>query len=116
MTAPAIDGVLLRLAPGEPVPLDAALLRARDSIRAALGALREIPDSALARAWPVGDEVDVRYGFYRQLEALEDARALIRPLLAAARMHETPARPLVAAASAARWDLHGLLAGLSDDE
>jgi len=116
MTAPAIDGVLLRLAPGQPVPLHAGLARARESISAALVALRDVPDPALAHPWPTGVEVDLRYGFYRQYETLEDARAQIRPMLAAARTHETPARPLVAAASAARWDLHGLLAGLSDDE
>lgn len=116
MAAPALDEVLLRLAPAQAVPLDARLLRARDSIRAALAALHEIPDSVLGRPWPNGVGVDLRHGFYRQLEALEDARALIRPLLAAARTHETPARPLVAAASAARWDIHGLLVGLADDE
>lgn len=115
MAAQAIDGVLLRLAPGQPVPIDAGLVRARDSIRAALVALREVPDSVLGRPWPSGVEVDLRYGFYRQYEALENVRALVRPMLAAARMHETPARPLVAAASTARWDLHGLLAGLGDD-
>jgi hypothetical protein len=117
MTAPAIDGVLLRLAPGQPVPLDAGLLRARDSIRIAITDLTEVSDSTLELLWPWrGEEADVRYGFYRQSEALADTLALIRPLLEVARVHETPARPLVAAASAARWDLHGLLAGLTDDE
>jgi len=115
VAAPAIDGVLLRLVPAEPLPVDAGLLRARESIRAALVALRDVPDSVLARPWPSGNEEDLRYGFYRQFEALEDARARVRPILAPARMSETPARPLVAAASAARWDVHGLLAGLSDD-
>lgn len=116
MTAPAIDGVLLRLAPAEPLPLDAALVRARDFIRNALNDLTQVPDSALELPWPWrGDEADVRYGFYRQYEALADTQALIRPLLEVASVHETPARPLVAAASAARWELHGLLAGLSDD-
>lgn len=117
MAAPAVDGVLLRLAPEPPARVDARLLRARDSIRNALTCLRDVPDSVLELPWPWrGDEADVRYGFYRQYEALADAQALIRPLLDIARAQEAPARPLVAAASAARWDLHGLLAGLSDED
>lgn len=113
MTAPVVDDFLLRLAP--PVPVAPELLRARDSVRAGLAALRQVPDSALERPWEWrGGEVDVRYGFYRQYEVLEDARALTRPLLAGA--SETPARPVVAAASTARWSLHGLLVGLDDED
>ncbi len=97
------------------MPVAADLLSARDSIRAALATLRVVPDSALERTWEWhGGELDVRSGFYRQFEDLEDARARVRPLVADARAEEGPARPLVAAASAARWDLHGLLASLSD--
>lgn len=116
MTAPVLDDFLLRLAPAPPVPVASELLRARDSIRASLAALREVPDSALERAWHwSGGELDVRYGFYRQYEELEDARARVRPLVADASAEGGPAaRPLVAAASAARWDLHGLLSSLSD--
>lgn len=115
MTAPVLDDFLLRLAPTPPVPVAAELLSARDSIHAALATLRVVPDSALERTWEWhGGELDVRSGFYRQFEDLEDARARVRPLVADARAEEGPARPLVAAASAARWDLHGLLASLSD--
>jgi len=115
MTAPALDDFLLRLAPAPPVPVAAELLSARDSIRAALATLRVVPDSALERTWEWhGGELDVRSGFYRQFEDLEDARARVRPLVADARAEEGPARPLVAAASAARWDLHGLLTSLDD--
>ncbi|MEX2547938.1 MAG: DinB family protein [Chloroflexota bacterium] len=115
MTAPVLDDFLLRLAPAPPVAVAPELLRARDSIRASLNALREVPDSALELVWHWrGGELDVRYGFYRQYEGLEDARARVRPLVAGAQAQEGPARPLVAAASAARWDLHGLLAGLAD--
>ncbi len=112
-----MDDLVARLAPSAANPVPAELLRARDSVRAALAALRDVPDSALERAWVWrGGDVDVRYGFYRQYELMEDSRARIRPLLAAAGSSEGPARPLVAAASAARWDLHGLLAGLGDDD
>ena len=115
MSAPPIDGILLRFAPAPPTPVDPGLLRARDSIRRGLVDLAAVPEEALARPW-LGDEEELRYGFYSHLQRLEDARALIRPLLGGARAHETPARPLVGAATAARWDIHGLLAGLSDGE
>ncbi len=115
MTAPVLDDFLLRLAPLPPVPVAAELIRARDSIRAGLSALSQVPDAALEGVWRwQGGELDVRYGFYRQYEALEDARAIVGPLLIAARGNETVAQPLVAAATAARWDLHGLLEGLDE--
>lgn len=114
MTTPLVDDFLPRLAPEAPVPVAEELVRARDSVRDALGVLREVPDAALVWPWEWrGGEVDVRYGFYRQYEVMEDARARTRPLLSGA--SEAPARPLVAAASTARWNLHGLLAGLDDE-
>jgi len=117
MTAPVLDHFLLRIAPAPPVSVAPELLRARESIRASLAALRQVPDSALERNWQWHDgELDVRYGFYRQYEELEDARTRVRPLVADARGDEGPARPLVAAASAARWDLHGLLSSLTDTD
>ena len=115
MTAPAIDDFLLRHAPAPPQPVDPALVRARASINAAITELRHVPDTSLEHGWPWGDdEADVRYGLYRQYEALEDVRARVRLRLAAAARGDTPARPLVGAATAARWDLHGLLSGLDE--
>lgn len=115
MTAQALDDFLLRHAPTRPLPLAPALDRARQSLNAALAELRLVSDAVLETGWPWrGDEADVRYGLYRQYEALEDARARIGPLLRQSGDRDTPARPLVAAATAARWDLHGLLNGLDD--
>ena len=117
MTAPALDGFLLRHAPQVPLPVDAALLRARRSLNGALATLDDVSDAALEGGWPWrGGEADVRYGFYRQFEALQEARAAIRPKLTDAWPGEPPARPLVASATSARWALHGLLAGLTDEE
>ncbi|HUG48520.1 MAG TPA: DinB family protein [Candidatus Limnocylindria bacterium] len=111
----ALDDFLLRHAPRTPEPVDAALLDARRSLSQALTVLGSVNDESLERPWTWrGGEADIRYGFYRQLEALQEARARTRPLLAAALAHDPPARPLVAMASAARWDLHGLVAGLSE--
>ena len=61
-----------------------------------------------------GSELDVRYGFYRQFEELQDARARAEVLVTDAVARGGQTRALVAAATAARWDLHGLLAGLQD--
>ncbi|MDP8904624.1 MAG: DinB family protein [Chloroflexota bacterium] len=117
MTTSAPDRFLLEHAPAAPRSLDPALVSARDSLRAALAELRTVRDDALERRWPWrGDAADVRYGFYRQYEELEGARAAAGRALVTARESDTPARPLVAAATAARWDLHGLLAGLADDD
>jgi hypothetical protein len=117
MTAPAIDDFLLRLAPVEPRDVDPALLRARASVAAGLADLRMVPDSALEAPWTWGGgELDVRYGFYRQYEAFEEVRASVRRRFSGMRIQDTAARPIVAAASAARWDLHGVLAGVTDDD
>jgi hypothetical protein len=115
MTAPPLDDFMLRLAPQPPLPIDQTLARARGSIRSALADLAAVDDSAMEKPWPWrGEEADVRYGFYRQYEALEDLRARIAPTLAGAVRTQSPARPLTGAATAARWDLHGLLAGLAE--
>ncbi len=115
MTTPVLDAPLLRLAPAAPVALAPELVRARDSIEAGLTLLGSVPDTALERPWHWRDgELDVRSGLYRQYEELEDSRALVALSGAQAKTGESVARPLVAAATAARWDLHGLLAGLAD--
>ena len=116
MTAPPLDEFMLRLAPAPPLAVDPALLRARSSIRGALADLAAVDETAMEKGWPWrGDEADIRYGFYRQYEALEDVRARLGPILAEAYGWQFPARPLVGAATAARWDLHGLLAGLPEE-
>ena len=112
----ALDAFLLQHAPAPATPVDDGLRAARRSMRAALAELAAVPDSALERAWPWrGDEADVRYGFYRQYEDLEQARARVRALTAEQRSAEPPARPMIGATTAAGWDLAGLLAGLPDD-
>jgi len=115
MTTRAMDAITQRLAPSAAPLVPQELLRARDSVAAALAALREVADESLEQTWEWHDgKLDVRYGMYRVYELLEDARASVRPMLAGAGAAESPARPLVAAASVARWDLHGLLAGLGE--
>lgn len=111
----AVDDFLLRHAPRPPRPVEGAILDARAALNDALVMLVAIDDGSLERTWPWRDiEVDVRYGFYRQYEALEEARARISRSLPAG-AGRSPAQPLAGAATAARWDLHGLLGSLSDE-
>lgn len=79
-----------------------------------MATLCAIPDAALERPWHWRGELDVRTGIYRQQEELEDHRARIQPLVAAAVDPRVPALPLLAGSSAARWELYGLLSGLED--
>lgn len=111
-----LDDFLLRHVPRPPARLPPALVEARQRLDAALEALVRIDDSELEQPWPWRDIVtDVRYCFYRQYEALELARAEIAPGLVAPLASQPPARPLAGAATAARWELHGLLIGLRDE-
>jgi uncharacterized damage-inducible protein DinB len=115
--APPLDEFLVRHAPGTPLEVPEQLVAARRLLRSALHLLASIPDGALERPWAWrGDEADVRYGLYRQYEALEHARADVTRRLAQHAEAVPPAQPMLAAADAARWDLHGLLAGLDDSE
>ena len=112
-----MDDFLLQHAPRAPQPVEEALLEARQRVRLGLAILASVEDATLERGWSwQGDEADVRYGFYRQLEAFHEARARVRPLLLDAGHHEPPARPLVAEAAARHWALEGLLAGLQDEQ
>jgi hypothetical protein len=97
-------------------PLAPVLADARLDLLAAIDDLRTITDTSLERpwAWTGGSEVELRYGFYRVFEALElamlDADAAVRR----AGIDRGRAADLIAPATAARWDLHGLLATLPD--
>lgn len=117
MKTATIDDFLLQHSPVEPQAVPPALLSARDSVRRATTELHAVPDSVLEKPWPWrGEETDVRYGFFRQFEAFEEARGRIRAALARDDEAESPARPLVGLATATRWDLHGVLAGLADED
>jgi hypothetical protein len=113
-----MDPTLVELTPGPTIASPAELADARRSIDAVAVALVAIPESALERPWAwQGDEADVRYGLYHALERLEAAEADARRAIAAAERRGTllpaaPAAGRIAPATIARWDLHGLLAGL----
>ena len=117
MTGIAVDPVLERYGPPPTAPLAAWLADARATLTGAADAMLGLEERELNRRWwwredREGD-TEVRYAFYRSLEALERATGV-----AAARVHAAGDRPAGAApfalATAARWELHGVLAPLSD--
>ena len=115
MAATHLDAPLLRHtddADARPIP--PAIVEARADLQAIVGDILAIPESSLERdwAWIGGGEADVRYGIYRVHELLERAE-----VEAARSLRDAPdpglAAALQAPATAARWDLHGVLAPLS---
>lgn len=125
---------MLPAALGPPRPLPAGLLAARAKVDALLRELLAVPDGALrdkaddlppdgmppgaataetrpkagfGETWPwLGrDRADVRYGFYHLLELLERGRTAVVPVGGKA----TQAGLVLGDATAALWDLHGLL-------
>ena len=83
---------------------------------AAVVELRRIPDASLTKpwTWKGGSEEELRYGFYRIGEAFERAGIDADASLRATGTHRGRPADLMAPATAARWDLQGLLIGLDD--
>lgn len=99
----------MQLPPAEPLP--GSLREARAVLEEAVRPLAAVREDALTRAWRwrgQDGEADVRYGFYRLYELLEEAAAS-----AAADGGTTQAGRILGQATAARWDLHGLLLPLT---
>ena len=101
--------------PVPPIALHAAVPAARARVVAAAHDLLAVPDAALERAWPWRDaEADLRYGFYHAFEVLEAATGAVRRALDEAGTRPAPGARRAAAATAARWDLHGRLVTLGE--
>jgi len=112
MTA-VLDPFVLERAPGPTVGLDPALLGARAALNDLLAQLARVDDSQLTYAWTWDrNAVDIRYAFYRALETIEAATSALSRAMAGTPSSE--ARDAVGAATAARWELHGLLVTLAD--
>lgn len=100
----------LELPLGPPAPLHSAVARARELLVETVSRLLPVPDAALARPWRWQDGgADVRYGFYRLYETLEEAKVALGRTLERGAARRTEAGRILAQATAARWDLHGLL-------
>ncbi len=117
MTNETLDAPLLQFTdPSLARPLAPALASARIDLIAAARDLLAIPESALAQPWAwIGrGETEIRYSAYRAAEALEQAEIEARSTAAPADPHDRRAARIVGPATAARWDLHGLLLPLDD--
>jgi hypothetical protein len=117
MTETAMTDPLLRYTDGVPPrPIPEALLAARRDVWAAVSALATLADADLEKPWSWrGDsEIELRYAFYNVSETFEragiDAVAALRKTGA----DRGRAADLIAPATAARWDLQGLLIQLPD--
>jgi len=97
-------------------PLPSAIADARADVLSAAADLLAIPDAGLVKPWDWigGSEEEVRYGAYRAAEALELAEIEARTLVSAGDASERRAALVVGPATAARWELHGLLVPLDD--
>ena len=97
-------------------PPSPSLERARSDIVAAAVDLLAIPEVALTNpwTWKGGSEEEVRYGAYRAAEALEQAEVEARSMVASTEADAGRAERIIGPATAARWDLHGLLLPLDE--
>lgn len=114
-----VDAVLERYGPPATIGLPPWIADARRGIDAAVGTLLALDEAELPLRWWWRDDrvggAEARYAFYRAIETLESAAGA-----AARSVAEGGAPPAAAgafaAATIARWDLHGLLAPLSVDD
>jgi len=117
MTRMNVDPVLERYGPSSTAQMPAWLEDARRTMTTAAEGGLGIDEAELNRRWwwreDRAGETEVRYAFYRALEALERAAGTAADEVAAAGARPAGAAAF-ASATAARWDLHGLLAPLVD--
>lgn len=117
-TSPSDAPLLRHTDPSWARPLPDAIHGARADLAAIVADILAIPEVALEREWPWigGGEGDVRYGVYRLHELLERAEVDASRSLRTRGGDGGTAAALIAPSGAARWDLHGLLAPLSEAE
>jgi hypothetical protein len=112
-----MDETFVKLTPGPTIETPPAVVQARRQITDAAARLVAVPDSALESSWKWRDrDLDVRSGFFRGYEALEEASAAVRRALDEADVAPAPAARHAARSTVARWDLHGVLTSLGDGD
>lgn len=116
MRAMEPDAVLARYGPPPTIEIPAWLTGARATMRSAVNGLLGLDEAELPRRWWWRDDreggAEARYAFFRAIEILERATADAARAVDSA--GSASAHGAFAAATAARWDLHGLLSGLAD--
>ncbi len=115
-----MDDPLIELTPDPGIPLAPVMVAARAELASTLTDLLTVPDAVLESAWRwrPGDDLDadVRYGFYRIHERLEEAVGRIgRGRMAGGEGPAVgPAVAVLASANGARWELRGAIAALDE--
>ena len=119
MSISTADAPLLRHTDDQTArPLPDAIHDARADLPAIIADILAIPESALERdwAWVGRGETDVRYGIYRLHELFERAEVEAAQQRPASGAGGGLAAAIIGPATAARWDLHGVLAPLTEAE
>lgn len=116
-----MDSLLAATTTGPTTPVAAAVLEARRELAAVTPGLLEIPDGrALERRWTWDPDergfAELRYALYRCAELLDRAAVDAAVALDNAGVLRGRASRIAAAATVARWELHGLLAPLGDHD
>ncbi len=116
-----MDSLLRDNTPGPTIPIAPVILDARAALAAVTPLLLGIADGdVLERRWSWRNDekgsTDVRYGFYRCAELLDRAGVDAERVLETAGIARPPSARIVARATVARWELHGALAPLTDDD
>jgi hypothetical protein len=119
MTATAADDPLGEFTEGIPErPIPDALLAARRDVMATVRDLARIKDADMETFWAWkgdgGGDNELRYGFYRIFEDFERAGIDAAAALHAKGLERGRTADLIAPATAARWDLQGILVQLPD--
>jgi hypothetical protein len=97
-------------------PIPDALLAARRDVMAAVADLATLTDGDMEEgwAWKGDSEIEFRYAFYNILEEFERAGIDAAAALRAKGVERGRAADLIAPATAAQWDLQGILVQLPD--
>jgi len=120
MTATSSADPLLQYTEDIPArPIPDALIAARRDVVAAVRELATLKDADMETFWAWkgdgGGDNAIRYGFYRIYEDFERAGIDAAAALRASNTERGRAADLIAPATAARWDLQGILIQLPDD-
>ncbi len=112
-----VDPVLERFGPPPTTPVPPWITDVRRALTTAADTVLGLDERELNRRWwwreDRGGDTEVRYAYYRALEALERAAGVVSERVAPSGSRPAGAAPF-ALSTAARWDLHGVLAPLDD--